>query len=96
MVKGNSQTTKIAVLQTQMSNIETKVLDGFKALKIDNERVEVSVKTDILRLENSLKEFITQSEKKFASKWVENAVSWAGYTIVGAVLLALIYLVVQK
>lgn len=90
------QDTKIAVLQTQMKNIETQMQDGFKALKIDNTRVEESVKNDILRLENSLKEFIVNSEKKFADKWVENAVSWAGYTIVGVVLLALIYLVVQK
>lgn len=87
---------KIVRLETQMKNIETQMQDGFKALKIDNERVEVSVKTDILRLENALKDFMNNSEKKFADKWVENVVSWVGYTIVGAVLLALIYVVVQK
>lgn len=89
------QETKIAVLQNQMTNIENQVKDGFKALKIDNERVETSVKTDILRLEESLKEFITNSESKFASKWVENAMSYTIYTIIGVVLTSIVYLVIN-
>lgn len=94
MTEDNS--LKIAVLQTQMENIDTKVEAGFKALKEDNIRVEVSVKADILRLENALKEFITGTEKKFASKWVETAVSWATYTVIGLVISSLVYLVVKK
>jgi hypothetical protein len=33
---------------------------------------------------------------KKADIWVEKALSWTAYTVVGAVLLALIYLVVNK
>lgn len=35
-------------------------------------------------------------ENKFADKWVEKAVSWFVYTVVGTVVMALLYLVVQK
>ena len=34
-------------------------------------------------------------EDKFADKWVEKAMSWAIYTVMGAVLLALVYLVLK-
>ena len=66
-----------------MQNIETKVDEGFKSLKDDNARVE-----------KLILDFMKTSENKFANKWVENAMSYAIYTVMGIVLSALIYLVV--
>ena len=37
---------------------------------------------------------LDEMEGKFAGKWVERAMSWAIYTVMGIVLTALIYLVV--
>jgi DNA helicase IV len=80
-----STETEIAVLQTQMENIEKKVDDGFKSLKGDNERIE-----------KIILDFMEKSEKKFADKWVEKAVSWAGYFIIAGVLTALMAVVLSS
>ena len=62
---------------------------------------EQQTKTIMDKLDNIIERFEKFEEKldraldKKADKWVETAVSWAGYTIVGAVLLALVYLVIK-
>lgn len=81
----SSTETQIAVIKTQMENIEKKVEAGFLAQKEDTKR-----------LEGMFIEFMEKSETRFADKWVEKAVSWAGYFIIGTVLTALMALVVTN
>lgn len=68
-----------------MENIEKQVEAGFLAQKENTER-----------LEKMLIEFIEKSETKFSAKWVEKAVSWTGYVVIGTVLAALMALVVTN
>lgn len=77
--------TKIAVLQTQMSNLEGQVKTGFK-----------ETKDDIGELNRKFDAFITSAEGRFASKWVEDGLKWAISLILGAVILALVALVIKS
>lgn len=64
-----------------MKNIESKVDD---------------IKIDIVRIEQTIHEFIEKSENKFAAKWVENSAKFVVATVIGSIILAIVALVIKK
>lgn len=69
------QNIKIAVLQSQMNNLEKKVDEGFL---VNEKRFDV--------IEKMMKEFIDTSDGRYASKLVEKVV-WSAMGVVGGALL---------
>ena len=78
----DSDPIKIAKLQEQMKNLDEKVESGFK-----------DVREDISKLEVSMKEFITKSEDRFAAKWVETGAKALVWVVLTAVITAILSLV---
>lgn len=73
-------TTQIAVLETQMKNVIEKVDEGFSQNSKEH------------------KELLALFEKaldKKADKWVQNVIVWAGSIIGGAILVALMALILK-
>lgn len=75
---------RLAILETNMKNIEQKVDDGFTSAKKDND--------DLKKL---LSDFIEKSEKHFAAKWVETAM-WSGIGLVATTLLGSLMALILK
>lgn len=70
----------------------------------DKERIlvlEANQKNIMEKIDSIIERFDRFEEKldcaleKKANKWVENAISWTAYTVIGAVLLAGVYLVIK-
>lgn len=80
-----SQETEIAILQTNMANVEKKVDEGFAALKADN----AETKQIIL-------DFIKKSEDKYAGKWVETVFRMVGYMFLTAIVGGIIYIIFKN
>lgn len=68
-----------------MKNLDEKVVEGFN-----------DVRADIVRLEESLKQFIGNSEGKFAAKWVEKVASGGIALVLTTVIFATLALIIQK
>lgn len=68
-----------------MKNLDEKVGEGFS-----------DVRADIVRLEESLKQFISNSEGKFAAKWVEKVASGGIALVLTTIVFAILALVIQK
>jgi len=71
-----------------MKSSETEI----EVLKIQMQNIEKKVDDGFEAVIKRLDEM----ENKFAGKWVEKAMSWAIYTIIGTVLVSLLYVVIQK
>ena len=76
---------KIIRLEEQMKNLDEKVVEGFN-----------DVRADIVRLEESLKQFISSSESKFADKWVEKVVGGGVALVLTSIVFAILALIIQK
>lgn len=68
-----------------MKNLDEKVVEGFS-----------DVRSDIVRLEESLKLFIGNSESKFAAKWVEKVVGGGVALVLTSIVFAILATVIAK
>lgn len=63
-------------------------------LKTRMDEMEKNINKRFDNLEETIKLFIDNSERKFSAKWVEDAVKYVTVTIVGIVIVAILKLVV--
>lgn len=73
--------TEIALIKQSMLNLEKK----FDSFSEDN-----------LEAHKEIKEMVEKAMESKAGKWVEDAIRWFIYLVMGIVLSALIYLVVKN
>ena len=63
------------------------------------EKSQADMSKEISEIKNIVKSFDEKLDKaleKKADVWVEKAISWAVYTIIGAFLMAILYIVIKK
>lgn len=77
--------TKITRLEEQMKNLDEKMVEGFD-----------DIKENIKRIETVINAFMEKSDDKFAAKWVENGAKYVVGLVFGAVILALVALIIKK
>ena len=84
----DSAEVKLALLE----NNQKIIMEQFRQFDENNTKAH----EQMLDIFTKLEEKIDKALEKKADVWVEKAVSWAAYTIIGIVLIALVYLVIQK
>lgn len=75
---------KIGILETKMNNVNDRL-----------DKIDTKIDDRFKSLENKIDKFTSYSEERFASKWVENAIRWLMYTIMGVLVTSLLALVVR-
>ena len=72
-------------MEKQIEKLEIAMMEQKKDIQY--------IKRDLDKIYNKLTAFIEHADKKFAKKWVEEALSWGLKIIIGAIIIAILGLV---
>jgi len=75
-------------MEKQIEKLETSMTEQKKDIQY--------IKQDLDKIYNKLVNFIEHADKKFAKKWVEEALTWGLKIIIGAIIMALLGLVLAN
>jgi len=95
-VKAGQEHSQMSSETRQLFICMEKELEKIKIIVAEQKKDIAYIKKDMARVYDKISSFIDKAEVKFADKWVENTLVWVGRIIIGAIILALLGLVITQ